>query len=423
MPINVPSNPKIYTTKYADFRGVDFTNDPSNVWYRRSPDAVNMLPDEAGKPFKRTGWEIAVSASQIASKYASDKSAIAPSEVAIRKCYYFTLHGLDHIVIFTGLGMFIYRQKEDLTSELISSEDILSYYTGTTPYTSDLSYDPVLMESYERAFFFEGGGKSQFYIYGDFKVWEYFYGKAKKETGEEYGDYTFVLREAETYIPRVNIAIDAKHTAGEPLEGVNLFSDYIAEDYTDNIYLSVSTNPAPSITDKDGNPITGAVVSADDYQFTTYIKDISGTTQTFVFTYTLADHSWLLSGDQVYISNYGITVGYTGEIPDGAKITVVVNKAFRINLGRTITDITGMKVYVSRQTMCDTEITLVASGSPTAQQCVLSTEAGGSYITFYQSELPLVSGEDSIRVVFPRNLATRGEIKQPSATLTAKVPD
>ena len=58
MAINVPSDPKVYTTKYDNFKGVDFTNDPSNVWSHRSPNAVNMTPDLAGRPWKRTGWEI-----------------------------------------------------------------------------------------------------------------------------------------------------------------------------------------------------------------------------------------------------------------------------------------------------------------------------------------------------------------------------
>lgn len=393
MPITVPDSPKVLTTTYENFKGVDFTNDPSNVWYRRSPDAVNMLPDEAGRPFKRTGWEIAVSSSEIAAKYAADTGNTAPSEVAIRKCYYFTLHGLDHIVIFSGLGVYFYRQKEDGTDELISSLDIGS--------GSNLSYDSTVMESYDRAFFFEGGGKSAFYIYGGFSVWQYLY------------DDGFKFEQAETYIPNVNIAVDAKHLSGEPYEDVNLFSDYVAECFQDNTYLSISGTP--TIT-KDNVPISGATVSVDELQFTT----AASTPKTYTFTYSESAHSWLLSGDQVYISNYGISVGYVGTIPDGAVITVVLQGQYRVNLGRTITDITGMKVFVSRTMQYDKELTLQAAETvqlPT--HCTLVTETGGSYIKFYQSELPLVSGEDCIRVIFPRNLSTTTSPKTPSATLTA----
>ena len=392
MPITVPESPKVLTTTYENFKGVDFTNDPSNVWYRRSPDAVNMLPDEAGRPFKRTGWEIAVSASDFAAKYAADKSTTAPAEVGIRRCYYFTLHGLDHVVIFTGLGVYVYRQNEDGTSELISSVDM----------GNNLSYEPALVESYDRAFFFEGGGKAGFYIYGGFSVWKYHY------------DDGFKWEQAETYIPRVNISIDAKHVSGTALEGVNLFSDYVYEEYQDSNYLYISGTPA--ITDSEGQPLT-ASLSVDESTFIT----LASTPQTYTFTYTSAEHSWLLSGDKVLISNYGITVGYVGDMVDGARITVTVAGGSRINLGRTITDITGMRVYVSRTTQFDTELNIVVSSSPPSSpsQCTLNTLSGGSYIQFYQTEYPLVSGEDAIRVQFPRNLAATTAPRTPQVTLTA----
>ena len=389
MAVEVPKEPKVYTTKYESFKGVDFTNDPSNVWYRRSPDAVNMLPDEAGRPFKRTGWEVAISAAQLAQKYYSDGATatgeIKPTEATIRKCYYFEMAGYDHIVIFTNFGVFFYRD-----GELLSSEDILETKTET----GELSYNKSVIDSYYRAFFFEGGGERAFYIYGDFKVWKYYFGKYDKE---DTGADQFYFRQVETYIPRVNIAVDAKHVSGEPYEDVNLFSDFVSEEYQDNEYKSVdrSAGHAPRTS------ITGASVEVDDIAFTSF----ANTEGTYVFTYTEADHTWLLSGDQVYISNYGITLLNVNAIPDAATITVEMLKEHRINLGRVVTDITGMKVFVSHTTQFDTELTIIASGTPSASQCKLSTEAGGSYLTFAQSELPLVSGEDCIRVIFPRSLA------------------
>ena len=403
MPIDVPNNPKVKTTIYEGFKGVDFTNDPSNVWYRRSPDAVNMLPDEAGRPFKRTGWEVAISVSQLAQKYYSDGATstgeIKPTEATIRKCYYFEMAGFDHIVIFTNFGVFFYRD-----GELLSSEDVLETKTET----GELSYDQSVIDSYYRGFFFEGGGERAFYIYGDFKVWKYYYGKYDKE---DTGADQFYFRQVETYIPRVNIAVDAKHVSGEPFEDVNLFSDFVSEEYQDNEYKSIdrSTGHEPRTS------IDGATVIVDDTAFTSF----ASAEGSYVFTYTEADHSWLLSGDQVYISNYGITLAYTGTIPDAATITVEMLKEQRINLGRTITDITGMKVYVSRNTQFDTELTIIASGTPSASQCKLVTETGGSYLLFAQSELPLVSGEDTIRVIFPRSLAASTTRSVESRGLTA----
>lgn len=403
MLLNIPENPKVLTTKYENFKGVDFTNDPSNVWYRRSPDAVNMLPDEAGRPFKRTGWEVAISAAQLAQKYYSDGATatgeIKPTEATIRKCYYFEMAGYDHIVIFTNFGVFFYRD-----GELLSSEDILETKTET----GELSYNKSVIDSYYRAFFFEGGGERAFYIYGDFKVWKYYYGKHDKE---DTGADQFYFRQVETYIPRVNIAVDAKHVSGEPFEDVNLFSDFVSEEYQDNEYKSIDRS-------QDHEPrtsISGASVIVDDIAFTSF----ASAEGTYTFTYTEADHSWLLSGDQVYISNYGITLANVNAIPDAATITVEMLKEHRINLGRTVTDITGMKVFVSRNTQFDTELTIIAGGTPTSSQCKLSTDTGGSYLTFAQSELPLVSGEDCIKVIFPRSLAAATQRSIESRGLTA----
>ena len=365
MAIKLPAAQKVYTTKYDNFRGVDFTNDPSNVWYRRTPDGMNMLPDESGRPFKRTGWKKVVTADDFANLYASDNSQTAPKETSIRKCYYFELAGFDHIVIFTNYGVFLYRDGT-----------LMSF---------NLSYNSSFIDSYDRAFFFEGGGKAAFYVYGDFKIWEYSYDETNG----------FVFAEAEPYIPRVNIAIDARHESGEAFENVNLLSDYIAEEYTDNAYSYISGAPTTSIS--------SALVTVDELIFLGKASEQG----TYVFTYTEADHSWLLAGDQVYIADYGIALDYNGTIPDGSTITVTMASEYRINLSKRITSIVGMEVWVSDETQFDKQLTLQASEAQTTMgYCTLVTPpVGTSYIKFYSSWFPLVSGEDAIRVIFPRNAA------------------
>lgn len=72
MPVSVPNSPKVLTTKYQNWRGVDYTNDPSNVWYRRSPNGLNMLPNLDGQPFKRNGWKVELSTDDfVEAKYAA----------------------------------------------------------------------------------------------------------------------------------------------------------------------------------------------------------------------------------------------------------------------------------------------------------------------------------------------------------------
>ena len=379
MALTVPENPKVYTTKYADFKGVDFTNDPSNVWYRRSPDAVNMLPDESGKPFKRTGWEIAVPASQMAELYATDNGTPAPSEVTVNKCHYFELAGEDHIIIFTNIGVFFYRD-----GVLASSKSL--------DHTNFISYDQDMIESYDRSFFFEGGGKSAFYSYGGFKIWEYAYDDTNG----------FTWQEVQPYIPRVNIGVDARHESGTAYEEVNMLSDFICEEFQDNVFYEITSK---SIS------IVGAVVNVDVNIFTSVItmpQDFTGYPATYQFIYSTADHSWLLGGDQVLLSYYGIS---TNANPvDGTTITVVLDYVKRINLPKKILNIDGMEVWVSDSIQFDKELVLeedTPSKHTGADYCTLVTpQAGNSYIVFYKEWLPLVVGEDAIRVVYPRNAIT-----------------
>ena len=48
---------RLYQKEYTQFRGVDFSTDPTQVADYRSPYAVNLVSDLAGFPEKRPGWE------------------------------------------------------------------------------------------------------------------------------------------------------------------------------------------------------------------------------------------------------------------------------------------------------------------------------------------------------------------------------
>lgn len=55
--ISVPlSGPSVYTTKYVNFKGVDFSTDPTQISESRSPYAPNLISDGGGFPEKRPGW-------------------------------------------------------------------------------------------------------------------------------------------------------------------------------------------------------------------------------------------------------------------------------------------------------------------------------------------------------------------------------
>lgn len=55
---SVPSPPPVQTITIDRLLGADFTNTPANVSIYRSPNAINVLRETAGKIRKRTGWRV-----------------------------------------------------------------------------------------------------------------------------------------------------------------------------------------------------------------------------------------------------------------------------------------------------------------------------------------------------------------------------
>ena len=56
--VGTPSEPELYTKLYNQFKGVDYSTDPSRVDDNHSPDAENLISDMAGFPEKRVGWRV-----------------------------------------------------------------------------------------------------------------------------------------------------------------------------------------------------------------------------------------------------------------------------------------------------------------------------------------------------------------------------
>lgn len=200
MAMEVPKEPKIYTTSYDGFRGCDYTNDATNVWRRRSPSALNMTPDEAGRPFKRTGWKKMVTLSDFNKAYNTFSGTDIVGDFIINSLKYFTLGGEDYIIVFSNVGVFRYYQNR-LTC---------------------ISTDEDCITSYERTFFFEGDGLSAFYIYGNYKMWRYTY-----DGGLE--DITGSL-----YVPRIRYGVDADGEQGTDDEAYNMLYNKVKEQFYNN---------------------------------------------------------------------------------------------------------------------------------------------------------------------------------------------
>lgn len=218
MPISVPSEPKVYTTKYDNFRGVDFTNDPSNVWSHRSPNAKNMSPDLAGRPWKRTGWEVVKEFSDFIDVYNTATGESYEGLVIPQKTGYFELGGEDFLAISNSLGLFFYSRFIGASSaESAYLKFIDGYYGEEGTADANQKTTATIKPDPNRAFFFEGQGKAGFYIFCE---------KTVNSTSESClfrfdGDK---LRLVTPYIPTLVIAKGPGDSGGTVLQNPNILT-------------------------------------------------------------------------------------------------------------------------------------------------------------------------------------------------------
>lgn len=242
MPLEMPNEPKSYTTIYRDFKGVDFTNDSTQVFKRRSPTGLNMSPDMSGLPWKRTGWDIEVTNQMFKTAY-----PYAVGNIEIRNIYSFELAGQDHMIIFCNCGVFAY------------TNNTLTHLTALT----DITDEPC------RGFFFEGNGEAGFYFFGNKALHSYKY----NETSD-----TFVYGDVTPYIPTTIISRAA--TGGGTLyENVNLLTrrrkeSFLGDETSTTYYLS-------SDVVADSNVVVKVKNSSGDYVTTPATVDVSANTITF----------------------------------------------------------------------------------------------------------------------------------------------
>ena len=388
----IPSAPKVHTTNYANFKGVDFTNDPTNVWYRRSPDGVNMLPDDAGRPFKRAGWEIAVNAGQLA-------DIINVEELRILKCHYFELAGIDHILIFTDGGVFRYA---DVNNDGIPEVDIMD--ASTFGVGAGDSKDIDCYSGFDRAFFFEGNGTAGFYIYGNYKVWVYGYDVETEEftfnlahDGFEVGNIT---------IPTVLASTDPSSCTGTVLYAYNLIGSKASVEYPNNtMFYSYTTSTTFTFTANDKSKFESPAY----YEFT-----YSSGSWSLDGYKVVSGAETPITGSNVNLSTYGIVL--TGTETNGDKIVVIQmygtllpNNVTQYQVGEN-----EVSVYPDFQTHPEIKLTVEKeydTSTPPNRvhpqddtECVLHTDVDSpnnkAWVEFYSSIVD-ADQKDIIRVVFP----------------------
>ena len=136
---DVPSSPKRSVAVIDEFLGVDFTNSPSNVDLKKSPNGVNMIRDVPGKVRKCMGYE-----------------TIATYDARINGAHF--RHGDEEYLIHSGTKLYkgettLYTDMNDARSKSWQIEDslyivdgkALLVYDGTTvKKASDDGYIPTL---------------------------------------------------------------------------------------------------------------------------------------------------------------------------------------------------------------------------------------------------------------------------------------
>lgn len=218
MPLQTPDEPKKYTSVYSEFRGVDFTSDPTKIWKKRTPTGRNISPDLSGMPFKRTGWDIEVTQAMFKQAY-----PYAISDIVIKNIYSFELGGQDHMIIFCNCGVFSFTNNE--LEHLIT----LSAITDE-PY---------------RGFFYEGNGTSGFYFFGNKQLYSYKYNEVSD---------TFSCGAVDPYIPTTIIG-RSPSGGGTVYESVNLMTRrrremFLGDETSKKYYLSMGVDTTKNITVK-----------------------------------------------------------------------------------------------------------------------------------------------------------------------------
>lgn len=322
MAMELPAAPKVYTTKYDNFRGVDFTNDPSNVWAHRSPNGLNMMPDLAGRPWKRTGWKIEKSAQDFRDCYNDTTSSSYTGKIVPIKTNYFEIGGEDYLAITNNLGLFFYSKFIGTSAK--DEPDLVyidCYYGEVGTATASVATTISIAPDANRAFFFEGQGLAGFYIFctttdttdPDNPVLDT---SLFRFDGE-------VLRKVDPYVPKIMIGKEAGDSAGTIYEEPNMLTPMrICQFMGDD-------NKADYILPEQADPDETDVVSVE------VMTSGVWNTRTLTTHYTV-DHTYHYAGQSV--TKITFTAGNLPETSDIDNVRVTYNvKGDIVDIGQYAT--------------------------------------------------------------------------------------
>lgn len=337
MAIPVPASPKVYTTKYNNFRGVDFTNDPSNVWAHRSPNAKNMSPDLAGRPWKRTGWAIVQEAKDFIDcfnttmGYSEGDPGYYEGRVTPQKTGYFQLGGEDYLAISNNLGLFFYSKF--IGNSASNAPYLLyidGYYGEIGTATENTKTSHLLMPDGNRGFFFEGQGTAGYYIFCIEEI----------TAGTDYDTFLFrfdgeKLRKVEPYLPTIVINKAPGDSGGTVYEAANILTPdrivmFYGDGSTKDFVLPERADTTATFKVEQRSGATWTTTPSTDYSTSTYTLDGQTVTKISFTNAPAADTE----------DNVRVTYTIYGSVPSQSKVDLAPGRfsyGTRVKQTRTIT--------------------------------------------------------------------------------------
>lgn len=155
---SIPSSPKKYKTEYSNFKGVDFSSNPTQIDDKRGAiGTVNLISDTGGFPEKRKGWR-----------------KLLECEAPVNGLYRGTIDGEEHFLVHGGTKLYkwtddsITQLKTGLTNAkgtaftldgkiyILTGGEYLVYDGKTVKDVSEVAYVPTTSIANEPG----GGGKA-----------------------------------------------------------------------------------------------------------------------------------------------------------------------------------------------------------------------------------------------------------------------
>lgn len=198
-----PTNKEYHVSHYENLKGVDFTQNASDVFSRRSPTAINMISNEGGNPVKRCGWE-----------------KICETGFNIKDMWSFKYNGEEHLIgllqIQGSIGddyYYVLVRWDSFNKTWVEISDG-DYPTFANEKPCVFKFGTVTQETF--------GAVTPYYTSNG-----YFLPAVSKYTETENG---YAFKEIEPYIP--TIIIGEEFTGGgASYEAVNLLTNEVKESY------------------------------------------------------------------------------------------------------------------------------------------------------------------------------------------------